>query len=133
MQNLAYAQPESEYQDRRLGMRLKNWGIWLNYDAAIAPPDAICTSIESRYHEDSLGDVMEEDRRAPLETPDTPDAEDMQALISKLDTIEQYALAICYGGAPCVMRWRRVGDAVMHRALDNGHILLQVAIAQHSK
>ena len=124
---------EPKYHERRLERRLINWGLWLNYQTEIGPLDATCTSIESRYQEDSLGEVMDDDRRAPSEIPDVSDAEGMQRLISNLDTIEQYALAINYGGAPCVMRWRRLGDAVMSKALGNAHTVLRCEIKPQQK
>lgn len=112
------------YQERRLGRRLINWGLWLNYDRHIGPDHARCVSIESRYREDSLGDVMD-DQPPPREIPDVQDAESLQKLISKLASIEQYALAVEYGGMPCVMRWRRVSEANLKKAGENAYILLR--------
>ena len=33
----------------RLRSRLRNWGVWLNWEAEIGPKPARCISLESRY------------------------------------------------------------------------------------
>lgn len=122
-------QIEPKFQEQRLTRRLRNWGLWLNHEKHVGPNNPRCNAIEANYLQDALGDVMEdEDRRPPKEMPDTVDAEAIQRLVSRLDSIEQYSLALTYGGTPCVMRWRRLGDFAMRRALDNAHILLHEMI-----
>ena len=107
----------------KLRARLSNWGNWLNWEAEIGPRGARCISIESRHLPDA-GEVWEEDPEPSMPTPDVPDAEALNELIRELDHIQQYALAVTYGGAPCVMRWRRVGDHVMARSLKMAEMLL---------
>ena len=119
--------------NEKLRIRLKNWGCWLNHDAEIAPKGARCISLESRHIPDS-GEIWDEqtivpatDEPEPEEislTPNVADAEAMNSLIRRLDHILQYSLAVTYGGAPCVMRWRRIGDHVMARSLDMAEMLL---------
>lgn len=101
--------------------RLRNWGHWLNYEADIGPKGARCISIESRHMPDA-GDVWEPDE--PEIIPDVPDAEAINILIRELDTVEQYALSVRYGGMPCVIRWRRMSGAVHDKLADNAEILL---------
>lgn len=117
----------------KLRTRLKNWGAWLNYEAEIAPHDTRCISLESR-HIPEAGETWDDSTIVPAMqepepdeiaiTPNVPDAEALNELIRELDHIQQYALAVTYGGAPCVMRWRRVGDHVMARSLDMAEMLL---------
>lgn len=121
----------------KLRIRLKNWGCWLNYDADIAPHDAMCISLESRYQPDA-GEVWGDETIVPALpepepdeihlTPNVADAEAMNAMIRELDHILQYSLAVTYGGAPTVMRWRRVGDHVIARSLDMAELLLCEAL-----
>lgn len=109
----------------KLRARLVNWGHWLNHEAEITPRGAVCISIESR-HIPELGDVCSDPE--PIQpTPDVPDAEALNLLIRELDTIQQYALAVTYGGLPCVFRYRRVGDHVMQRSLEMAELLLYEA------
>lgn len=106
----------------KLRARLINWGIWLNFDADIGPDGARCVSLESRHIPDS-GDVWTDDE-PPMPTPNVPDAEIMEAHIRQLECLQQYALAVTFGGAPTVMRWRRVGDHHMKHALEMAELLL---------
>lgn len=109
----------------KLRARLRNWGHWCNHDADIGPRGAVCISIESRHIPD-LGDVWDEPE--PIQpTPDVPDAEALNLLIRELDQIQQYALAVTYGGMPCVFRFRRIGDHVMQRSLEMAELLLYEA------
>lgn len=112
--------------DGTLYRRLRNWGEWLNYDAQIGPKPARCISIESRHIPDT-GDVWEEDRECEA-APDVPDAEAMQALVRTLDVVEQCALAVRYGGMPCVMRFRRMSGVVHDKMADNAEILLEAML-----
>lgn len=106
----------------KIRARLRNWGNWVNHDADIGPKGAVCISIESR-HIPELGDVCSDPE--PLQpTPDVPDAEALNLLIRELDQVQQYALAVTYGGLPCVFRYRRVGDSVMQRSLEMAELLL---------
>ncbi|MHB1098359.1 MAG: hypothetical protein ACYCZR_02275 [Burkholderiales bacterium] len=107
----------------KLRARLRNWGDWLNWEAEIAPKGARCISLESR-HIPEAGEVWDEDREPATPTPNVPDAESMNLLIRQLEHIQQYALAMTYGGAPTVMRWRRVGDHVMAHSLDMAEMML---------
>lgn len=107
-----------------LRSELENWAAWLNYDAAMAPDQARCRSIEARYAGD-VGDVL--DGAEPSLTPDVPAAERLQAIIRTLPLLEQYALAIHYAGAPAVLRWRRVSEFVHHKSVQNAEAkILQV-------
>ena len=107
--------------DGTLYRRLRNWGEYLSYEAEIGPADARCISIESRYIPEA-GDVFEPSE--PRSIPDVTDAEAMQVLIRALDVVEQYALAVRYGGMPCVMRFRRMSGAVHDKLADNAEVLL---------
>ena len=109
--------------ENSLYRRLRNWGEWLNYDANITPDGAVCVSIESRYQPDA-GDVFCDDPAPPHIVPDVPDAEALQVMIATLGQLPQYALAVRYGGTPCVMRWRRVGEYTQKRAADMAEIEL---------
>ena len=110
---------------------LKNWGAWLNHDADIGPRGARCISLESRYIPES-GEIWDDETIVPVTddldevrmTPNVADAEAINLLIRQLDSIQQYSLAITYGGAPVVMRWRRVGEHQMHHALEMAEVLL---------
>lgn len=99
----------------QLAARLSNWGLWLCWEADIAPEGARCTSLESR-HLPEAGTVWD-DPEPPRPAPNVPDAEAMQSLIRNLDRLHQYALAVEYGGTPCVMRWRRMGEYVHSHSL----------------
>ena len=92
----------------KLRLRLVNWGNWCNHDADIGPEHARCISLESRYIPEA-GDVWEEGP-PKIPTPDVPDAEALHLHIRELSQLQQYALAVEYGGLPCVMKWRRVGE-----------------------
>lgn len=120
---VAKAIQTEQFRERRLHRRLVNWGNWLHHEAEIGPKPARCVSIESR-HKPEVGDTVDEDRRAETPVPDVTDAEQMQEYIRQLCTIEQYVLAVSYGGMPCVMRFRRVSDAHMKHALENAEINL---------
>lgn len=122
----AVAHPE-QYHERRtdiLGRRLVNWGLWCNYEAETGPEYPRCCSFEST-HVAEIGDTTTEDRHSENPVPDIDDAEKINALIERLGRNEQYALAMTYGGAPAVMRWRRLGDFVMRRALESAFEHLQ--------
>lgn len=108
--------------EHKLHARLRNWGIWLSYDAEIGPAPAKCISIESR-HIPELGEVWDGHEQAQP-TPDVPDAEALQQLIRRLDWLEQHCLALHWGGIPAVFRHRRISDAVMAKMLANAEILL---------
>lgn len=105
--------------------RLRNWGEWLNYEAEIAPADARCVSLESRYIAEA-GEVW--DPSEPRSIPDVIDAEAMQAMVRTLDVIEQYALAVRYGGMPCVMRFRRMSGVVHDKMADNAERALEAML-----
>ncbi len=106
----------------KLHARLRNWGEYLTWEADIGPKGARCISIESR-HIPELGEVW--DDPDPVQaTPDVADAEAMQALIRKLDWLEQHCLALHWGGIPAVFRHRRISEAVMTKMLANAETLL---------
>lgn len=114
----------------QLRSRLKNWGAWLNHDADIGPRGARCISLESRYITES-GEIWDDETIVPATdldvvqmTPNVADAEAINLLIRQLDHLQQYSLAITYGGAPVVMRWRRVGEHQMQHALEMAEVLL---------
>ena len=109
----------------KLRLRLINWGIWLNYEADLGPKSTCCKSLESRHLADT-GDVWAEDDPSPI-VPNVTDAEDLHALIVGLDIMQQYALAVRYGGSPAVFRVRRVGEHAMRKLADNAEILLHQA------
>ena len=109
--------------DARLAWRLRNWGNWLNSQTEIGPPDVRCISIESR-HIAEAGEVWEDDPIPPQPVADVTDAEAMEKLISRLETMERYCLAVRYGGYPAVFRMRRVGVNAMEKMADNGEIIL---------
>lgn len=106
----------------KLRARLLNWGVWLSWEAEIGPKGARCISLESRYVPE-LGEVWADDDPV-MPTPNVADAEQMEAHIRQLDCLQQYALAVTYGGAPTVMRWRRVGEHAMAHALEQAEFLL---------
>lgn len=106
----------------KLRARLRNWGDYLNWEADIGPKGAKCISLESRYIPE-LGDVWSDDEPA-MPTPNVADAEALESYIRQLDCLQQYALAVCYGGSPVVMRWRRVGEHAMQHALEMAEVLL---------
>lgn len=116
-------QPEMKFQERRLGRRLSNWGLWLTYQAEIGPVPVRCISIESR-HVAEIGDVCEEQTTPPDMVPDVTDAEAMEASIRTLGSMERYCLAVRYAGYPAVMRLRRVGDHSMRKMADNAETTL---------
>lgn len=129
MKHAVNVQPE-QYQERRLdklGRRLVNWGLWCNYEAETGPEYPRCNSFEST-HVAEIGDTTNDDRQGKSPVPDIDDAEKLNALIKKLSPNEQYVLALTYGGAPAVMRWRRLGDFVIRRALDSAFEKMQVMI-----
>lgn len=125
----------------KLRARLKNWGCWLNHEAEIAPAHERCISLESRYIPEA-GEVFDDETIVPATdepelceirlTPNVPDAEAMNELIRTLDHLQQYSLAVTYGGAPCVMRWRRVGDHVMERLLHMAELELSVMLRKRA-
>ena len=102
----------------RLRARLLNWGVWLNWEAEIGPAPARCISLESRYLAEA-GDVFEDEAEPPMPVPNVTDAEVMEAYIRQLEHMEQYCLAVVYGGMPSVMRFRRVGEYVMEQMIAN--------------
>ena len=106
----------------KLRARLRNWGIWCNHENEIGPQPARCISLESR-HVPEAGDVWAEDEPCPP-CPDVPDAEALHLHIRALCRMQQYALAVEYGGAPCVMRWRRVGEHNHRHSLEMAELLL---------
>lgn len=112
----------------KLRARLHNWGAWLSWEADIGPKGVRCISLESRHVPDT-GDVWTDDEPSPP-TPNVPDAERMEAHIRKLECLHQYALAVTYGGAPTVFRWRRVGDHAMAHALEMAELLLHESITK---
>ena len=107
----------------KLRARIRNWGDWLNWEAEIGPKSARCVSLESRYIPEA-GDVWDDDREASDPTPDVADAEYMESLIRQLECAERWALAMRYGGAGSVMRWRRIGEHALERLADNAEITL---------
>lgn len=126
MKHAVNVQPQ-EFQERRfnlLARRLVNWGLWCNYEAEAGPEYPRCCSFESR-HVAEIGDVTTDERHGETPVPDIDDAEKINALILRLARNEQYVLALTYGGAPAVMRWRRLGDFVQRRALDSAFEHLQ--------
>lgn len=134
MKHAVNIQPQ-EFQERRfnlLARRLVNWGLWCNYEAETGPEYPRCCSFEST-HIAEVGDTTTDDRRAENPVPDIDDAEKMDKLIKQLNRNEQYVLALTYGGAPAVMRWRRLGDFVMRRALDSAFEHLQVMLKNDRK
>ena len=115
----------------KLRARLVNWGNWCNWEAEIAPDDARCVSIESRYVPE-LGDVWTETEPSHP-APDVPDAESMNEIIRKLDKNIQYALALTYGGVHCVMRHRRMGEHNIEHSLKMAEVLIYDAMARSAK
>lgn len=97
---------------------LSNWGLWLNYDAAIGPEYPCCRSIEST-HIAEVGETMEEDREPPKPIPDVPAAERIHKHVRKLQRMEQMALAIRYGGLPAVFRNPRASQQTLDQMADN--------------
>lgn len=110
----------------KLRARLLNWGLWLGWEADIGPKGARCISLESR-HIPEAGDVWDDTDDSP--TPNVPDAERLEAHIRKLECLHQYVLAVTYGGAPTVFRWRRVGEAQMAHALEMAELLLHESLS----
>lgn len=108
--------------DGKIRARLINWGLWLNHDAEIAPPDARCISIESRHIPDA-GDVWQ-DSPTSDPVPDVPDAEEVQRAVSTLDRMEQYCLARRYGGISSLFRYMRMSDHALNKMADNAEILV---------
>lgn len=105
-----------------LRKRLRNWGEWLNYDANIGPAQDRCRSLESRYIPEA-GDVWDEAPEIHA-VPDVADAEHLERMIRNLDCAERWALALRYGGAGAVMRWRRMGEHALEKLADNAEVLL---------
>lgn len=114
----------------KLRARLLNWGFWLQHEADIGPKHPRCISLESRYIAEA-GDVWDDDE-PPTPTPNVPDAEIMDAHIRQLECLQQYVLAVTYGGMPTVMRWRRVGEHQMQHALDMAEVLLYEALEKRA-
>lgn len=114
----------------KLRARLRNWGDWLNWEADVGPNGARCISLESRYIPEA-GEVWGEDEPA-MPTPNVADAEAIEAHIRQLECLQQYALAVTYGGAPTVMRWRRVGEHAMQHALEQAEFLLYEALKKRA-
>lgn len=108
--------------DATLRKRLRNWGEWLNYDANIGPAPARCRSLESDALPDT-GEVWDEVVELHI-IPDMTDAETMEAMIRSLQCAERWALAMRYGGAGAVMRWRRMGEHALEKLADNAEITL---------
>ena len=108
--------------DPKLGKRLRNWGEYLNYDAEIGPPPDRCRSLESKALADT-GEVWDEAPEVHI-VPDITDAEEMELLIRKLECAERWALALRYGGAGAMMRWRRMGEHALEKLANNAEILL---------
>lgn len=123
MNQAVKVQPVMKFQERRLGRRLRNWGLWLNYQSEIGPVPVRCISIESR-HVAEIGDVCEEQTITHDLVPDVTDAEAMEAAIRTLGSMERYCLAVRYAGYPAVMRLRRVGDHSMRKMADNAETTL---------
>ena len=107
----------------KLRTRLLNWGVWLNWEAEIGPKPARCISLESRHVPDS-GEVWDDADEPTMPTPNVSDAETMEAHIRQLECIQQYCLAVTYGGMPAVFRFRRIGEHVMKQQLDLAEVLL---------
>ena len=117
----------------KLRTRLENWGCWQNYEAEIAPRGERCMSIESKYIPEA-GEVFDEqtivtaanepELREIRLTPNVADAEALHLHIQKLSHLQQYVLALTHGGAPCVMRWRRLGDHVVEHSLKMAEVEL---------
>lgn len=108
--------------DAMLRKRLCNWGEWLNYDANIGPAPDRCRSLESRCLADS-GDVWDDVVELHV-VPDVTDAEFMEGMIRQLQCAERWALAMRYGGAGAVMRWRRMGEHALEKLADNAEVTL---------
>jgi hypothetical protein len=106
----------------KLRARLRNYGYWLMHDVDIGPKYPSCISIESR-HIPEAGEVWADDEPRPP-CPDVSDAEALHLLIRQLDRMHQYAIAVEYGGTPCVMRWRRVGSYTHTHMLEMAETLL---------
>ena len=100
----------------RLRARLLNWGYWLQHENDIGPRPARCISLESRYIAEA-GDVFDDEDAPTVPTPNVSDAELLQAHIRNLEWLQQYCLAIAYGGMPTVFRFRRIGEYVMEQQL----------------
>lgn len=115
----------------KLRARLRNWGNYQHYLASIGPEPVRCISLESRYIPDA-GNVWDDDDEPPRPTPDVPDAEALHLHIRELCEMQQYALAVEYGGTPCVMRWRRVGEHVLQHSLEMAEVLLYEAMKKRA-
>ena len=116
----------------RLRSRLRNWGVWLNWDAAIGPDGARCVSLESRHIPDS-GDVWDDIDAEPSQpTPNVSDAEKMEAHIRELEWLQRYVLAVTYGGMPAVFRFRRIGEHVLAQQLEMAELLLYEMIKKRA-
>lgn len=106
-----------------LRAKLVNWGEWLKYESDIGPTPVRAVSLESRYIPEA-GDVFDDEPISRITAPCVADAEALQRLISGLELMMQYALAVRYAGYPAVMRMRRVGEHAMVKLADNGEIIL---------
>jgi hypothetical protein len=115
----------------KLRARLLNWGVWLNWEAEIVPDGARCVSLESRHIPDS-GDVWNDADEPTLPTPNVSDAETMESHIRQLEWIQQYCLAVTYGGMPCVFRFRRIGEQVMAHQLELAELLLYESLKRRA-
>lgn len=108
--------------DAGLRKRLNNWGIWLNFEAEIGPAPDRCRSLESRSLPET-GDVWAAEVELHI-IPDVTDAEVMESLIRQLQCAERWALAMRYGGAGAVMRWRRMSEYALEKLADNAEVTL---------
>lgn len=99
----------------QLQTRLLNWGNYQHYLASIGPDPVRCLSYESRYIQEA-GNVWDDDETT-RPTPNVADAEALDLYIRELSGLHRYALALEYGGAPCVLRWRRMGAYVHSHSL----------------
>lgn len=120
MKHAAHVEPDV-FRERRfnlLARRLVNWGLWCNYEAEIGPEYPRCKSFEST-HVAEIGDTTTDDRHGENPVPDIEDAIKMHKLIRILSPVEQYVLALTYPGAPAVLKWKRLGDFQIKRALDS--------------
>lgn len=115
----------------RLRARLLNWGTWLNWENEIGPKPTRCISLESRHVPDS-GEVWNDDDEPTQPTPNVSDAEAMEAHIRQLEWLQQYCLAVAYGGMPAVFRYRRIGEYVMEQQLHLAETILYEALKKRA-
>lgn len=81
-----------------------------------------CRSLESDALAET-GEVWDEVVELRI-VPDVTDAEIMETLIRRLECSERWALAMRYGGAGAVMRWRRMSEYSLEKLADNAEIML---------